>query len=150
MTSMKTFLVDQIGLSTLAATTLRDDHGFDLLNVFQSFSLQDIDDICQTARKPGGMITNPASTRSNPLSDIANPGVTVPAIVAKRLKLCVYGSKHQTRLSRPLSFDTLARVNLDKYDHMQTIELSHVNPPDLSMPTTKEKKQCGSKLWTLT
>ena len=97
MTSMKTFLVDQIDLSTLAATTLRDDHGFDLLNVFQSFSLKDIDDICQTTRKPGGMISNPASTRNNPLPDIANSGVIVPALVSKRLKLCVYDSKHQTR-----------------------------------------------------
>ena len=56
MTSMKTFFVDQIGLSTFAATTLRDDHGFDSLNVFQSFSLKDIDNICQTERTPGGIV----------------------------------------------------------------------------------------------
>ena len=44
----------------------------------------------------------------------------------------------KTRLRRPLSFATLASINLDKYDHMQTIELNHVNFLDLSMSTTKE------------
>ena len=47
---MRTFLVNQMGLSTLTATILRDNHGFDLLDVFQSFSLKDIDDIYTTAR----------------------------------------------------------------------------------------------------
>ena len=135
---MRKYLVGEIGLSTLVAITLRDDHGFDLLNAFQSFSMKDIDDICATARKPGGLIENLASTRASPLPDIANPGVTVPAIVTKRLKLCVYGVKHLASLSRPLNFTTLARASLDQYDHRQTIELSHENPPDLPVPTTKE------------
>ena len=135
---MRKLLIGEIGLSTLVAITLRDDHGFDLLNAFQSFSMKDIDDICATARKPGGLIENLASTRASLLPDIANPGVTVPAIVAKRLKLCVYGFKHLASLSRPLNFATLARASLDQYDHMQTIELSHETPPDLPIPTTKE------------
>ena len=135
---MKTFLINEIGLSNLAATTLRDDHGFDLFNAFQSFLMTDIDDIYSTASKPGGLISNPESTCADPLPDIANPGVTVPVIVAKRLKLFVCGSKHLTRLSIPLSFATLVRASLDQYDHMQTIELSHVDPPNLLKHNTKE------------
>ena len=65
--------------------------------------MKDIDNICATARILGKLNDNPVLTRANPLPDIANPGVTIPVIVAKRLKLCVYDSKYLPRLSRLLS-----------------------------------------------
>ena len=102
-TTMKTFLKNVIGLSDDAATQLHTIHGLDLLNAFQSLSNKDIDDICQTARKPGGMIEHPDSTMAVPLPNISNPGVTVPAIADKRLKLCVYEAKHLKHLSRPIN-----------------------------------------------
>ena len=141
-TTMKTFLMNEVGLSDTAVTQLQTSHGIDLLNTFQSFSAKDIDDICSTARKPGKTIEHPDSTRTTPLSDIVNPGVTVPAIVAKRLKICVYGAKHRHCLSRPLNFAALTQVELNKFDEMQTIEKAHVNPPDLSPPSGKDNMTC--------
>ena len=84
------------------------------------------------------MIEHPDSTKTTPLSDIANTGVTVLTIVAKRLKLCVYGANHRHRLSRPLNFAALTQVELNKFDAMQTTEAVHVNPPDLSPPSSKD------------
>ena len=84
------------------------------------------------------MIEHPDSTRTTPLSDIVNPGVTVSAIVAKRLKLCVYGAKFRRRQSRPLNFAALTQVELNKFDTMQTIESAHVRPPDLSHPSSRD------------
>ena len=135
---MKTFLMNEVGLSDAAATQLQTSHGIDLLNTFQSFSAKDIDDICSTARKPGGTMEHPDSTRTTPFSDILNPGVTVPAIVAKLLKLCVYGAKYRRRLSRSLNFVALTQAELNKFDAMQTIEEAHVNLPDLSPPSGKD------------
>ena len=137
-TTMKTFLKNVIGLPDDAATQLHTIHGLDLLNAFQSLSNKDIDDIFHTVRKPGGMIEHPDSTRAVPVPDIANPGVTVPAIAAKRLKLCVYGAKHLKRLSRPINYAALARPELDKFDSMQTIEASHIIPPDFAPPSNKD------------
>ena len=130
--------MNEVGLPDAAATELQAIRGIDLLNTFQSFSAKDIDDICSTARKPIGMLEHPDSTRTIPLSGIVNPGVTVPAIVAKRLKLCVYGAKNRRRLSRPLNFAALTQVELNKFDAMQTIEAAHVNSPDLSHPSGKD------------
>ena len=135
---MKTFLMNEVGLSDAAATQLQTSHGIDLLNTFQSFSAKDIDDICSTARKPGGTMEHPDSTRTTPFSDILNPGVTVPAIVAKLLKLCVYGAKYRRRLSRSLNFVALTQAELNKFDAMQTIEEAHVNLPDLSPPSSRD------------
>ena len=135
---MKTFLKNVIGLSDDAATQLRTVHGLDLLNTFQSLSNKDIDDICHTARKSGGMIEHPDSTRAVPVPNISNPGVTVPVIADKRLKLCIYGAKHLRRLSRPIKYAALAQPELDKFDSMQTIEASHVNPSDYVPPSNKD------------
>ena len=137
-TTMKKFLMNEVGLSDAAATQLQMIHGIDLLNTFQTFSAKDIDDICSFARKPDGMIEHPDSTGTTLLSDIVNPGVTVPAIVAKRLKLYVCGAKHRRRLSRPLNFATLTQVELNKFDSMQTIEVAHANLLDLSSPSSKD------------
>ena len=137
-TTMKTFLMNEVGLSDAAATQLQTIHDIELLNTFQSFSAKDIDDIFSKARKPAGMIEHPDSTRTTPLSDIVNPGVTVPAIVAKRLELCVYRAKHRHRLSRPLNFAALTHFKLKKLDAMQTIEAAHINPPDLSPPSARD------------
>ena len=129
--------MNEVGLSDAAATQLQTSHSIDLLNAFQSFSAKDINDICSTARKADGTIEHPDSTTTTPLSDIVDPGVIVPAIVAKRLKLRVYGAKHRRRLSRSFNFAALTQVELNKFDAMQTIEEAHVNPPDLSPPSGK-------------
>jgi len=137
-TTMKTLLVTVVGLSDNAATRLRTDHGLDLLNIFQSLSDKDIDDIYSTARNPEEMIAHPDGTRASPLAGIQNLGVTVPAIVTKRLKLWVYGAKHLRRLSRPINYAALARTELDQFDAMQTIEVLHENPSDLAHPSNKD------------
>ena len=117
-TTMKILLLNEVGLSDEVATQLQTIHGIYLLNTFQSFSAKDIDDICSNMRKPGRMIENLASTRTTPRSDIVNPGVTVPAIVVKRHRLCVYGAKHRRRLNCPLNIAALTQVELNKFDAM--------------------------------
>ena len=141
-TTMKTFLMNEVEFSDAAATQLQTIHGIDLLNTFQFFSAKNIDNICSTAQKPVGMIEHPDSTRTTLLSDIVNPGVTVPAIVTKRLKLCVYSVKHRRRLSRPFNFAALTQVERNKFDTIQTIEAAYVNPPDLSSPSSRDNMTC--------
>ena len=75
-TTMKILLMNEVGLCDVVATQLQTIHGIYLLNTFQSFFIKDIDDICSNVRKPGGMIEHPDSTRTTPLSDLVNPGVT--------------------------------------------------------------------------
>ena len=84
------------------------------------------------------MIEHPDITRAVPVANILNPGVTVPAIAAKRLKLCVYGAKHLKGLSCPINYASLSRPELDKFDSMQTIDVSHINPSDFAPPSNKD------------
>ena len=135
---MKILLKNVIGLSDDAVTQLHTVHGLDLLNTFQSLSNKDIDDICHTARKPRGMIEHSDSTKAVPVPNISNPGVTVPVIDAKRLKLYVCGAKHLRHISRSINYSALARPELIKFDSMQTIEFSHINPSNFAPPSNKD------------
>ena len=92
ISTMKTFLMNEVGLSNDATIQLRAIHGIDVFNAFQSFSNKGVVDTCSTARRPGGTISYPDSTRNTLFLNITNTGVAIPTIVAKNLKLCIYAA----------------------------------------------------------
>ena len=87
---MDAFLENMIGLSLPTRIAITTEQGLDRVQVFEELSRDDIDDLCKTARRPGGLISNPlAGIPGNPPL-MMNPGVAVPAISVKRLKMCSF------------------------------------------------------------
>ena len=98
---MKTFLINEIGLSNLAATTLRDDHGFDLFNAFQSFLMTDIDDIYTTQHNTTHHKSTQKKTKQN---------------ITQHTK-----KQHNTTKYNTTHFTTLNQTTLDHITPHQTI-----------------------------
>ena len=84
---MDAFLKNVIGLSIPTRIVIMAEQGLDRVQVFKELSREDIDDLCKTAQWPGGLMPNPlAGIRGNPPL-MMNPGLAVPAILVKRLKM---------------------------------------------------------------
>ena len=107
--------LDDYWLNTLQIQqqTVRDAlHAQGLLSAsdFLGLTEEDVAEICNNARKPGGTVPNPAFNPLNPVVGIAptitNPGVLVGHVIEKRLKMMRYYIHHLMKVSRP--FDPAA------------------------------------------
>ena len=72
------------------------------LDQLSTFEPNDINVMCSAARKPGGMINDP-TTVGEPVRQIQNPGVTVPAILQLKLKTSVTAARFYEDVGRPIT-----------------------------------------------
>jgi hypothetical protein len=86
------------------------------LNAFDAFATPEEDDIkqiCDTIRKPGGIIINPNAAIAGQPPTIPNPGVAIGQVYDKRLKMLRYFVFHMTRIQRvpfPVAMANLANL----------------------------------------
>ena len=94
---------------------------------FEGLPEDDIAEICNNARKPGGTIPNPAYDPANPVAGvpqtITNPGVLVGHVIEKRLKMVRYYVHHLQKVSR--TFDPAAsHANLQGLQNLYRFKTS--------------------------
>ena len=63
----------------------------------------DIGIICSATRKPGGMIDDPKAARgTDPMPQVQNPGMNVPAILQLKLSVSVMEALYYEDIGRPI------------------------------------------------
>ena len=119
----------RIGFTNPAAQYITDLNGGGLntLDSFRYFTDTQVNDLCDTVRRPGGMIPNPAPAAGAP-AQVPNRGIPVSAQACSNLKLMCYmlRFKHNTR--RPvvpvdINVDSIGRLR----EHKQWEE-NHEDP----------------------
>lgn len=80
---------------------------------FTDLTDEEIENICEKVRKPGGTIVNPNAAIAGQPPTIPNPGVLISQLTEKRLKMLAYYMMHLRRVQRlPINVNeaTLARL----------------------------------------
>ena len=97
--------LDQIlGINDPALRDALNIHGIDSFDSLRNFSDQDVKDIAEIVRRPGGRIANPAHNPANPVAgvpaEINNPGVRLGFGHIKHLRQLVYLAKFYHKVQR--------------------------------------------------
>ena len=74
-------------------------------DTFRQLTDQDIKDLCDACRKPGGMIVNPNAAAPNAPAHIPNPGIALSFVSMKRLQMFRYYIHHMERIQRTFQFN---------------------------------------------
>ena len=101
--------------------------GIDDITHLGSIEPDDIDVICNSARKPGGTILNGA----RPLEQVPNPGRPIPALFQKRLKLAVLAARHYEAVGRPIEPSTMSWDRVKHFRHLEEINNNLRDPESL-------------------
>jgi len=84
----------RIGFSAEAARALYDDQGINSLQAVERMNEDEVQELVKSLRNPGGQILVNGAM-------VNNPGVLVAQMAIHNMKLLIYWTKHQTRISRP-------------------------------------------------
>lgn len=102
--ALNNYMNNVLLITTAAVRSALNVEGLQSLDDFVSLSEKDIDDICSNARKPGGLIPNPAYDPTTAVAGIgptmANPGVQIGHLHVKRLKMLRFYIVHLRRIQR--------------------------------------------------
>ena len=78
------------------------DKGVDLSEL-GGIDPSDIGIVCSATRNPGGTIDDPKSARvTDPMPQVQNPGMNVPAILQLKLSVSVTAALHYEDIGRPI------------------------------------------------
>jgi hypothetical protein len=102
--ALNNYLTNVLGIVQYDVINALNNQGLTSIDDFISLTEDDIGDVCTIARKPGGMIPNPALLRRAPIAGlpptIPNPGVLIGHLHEKRLKMLRYYMHHLHRIQR--------------------------------------------------
>ena len=81
------YLDGTLNISIQATRDALNIQGLDSTGVFRQLTDQDIKDLCDACRNPGGTIVNPNAATTNAPAHIPNPGVALSFVSVKRLQM---------------------------------------------------------------
>ena len=107
LASLNNYLNGIFNISEQATREALNTQGLDSADTFRQLTDQDIKDLCNACRKPGGMIVNPNAAAPNAPAHIPNPGVALSfvSISIKRLRMLQYYIHHMERIQRTFQFN---------------------------------------------
>ena len=130
--AMRTYLRDVIGIADpIERRHAIQGEGLNIIEDFAEFEKVDIETLCSSVRKPGGIIANPNAAAVNAPTTIPDPGYSIPAICEKRLVSAAYTAKIYAMIERPITPVSLGRARLKKYDEHRTLTEAHEDPEKL-------------------
>ena len=104
LTQFNTYFENVLLISDQGVRDALNGQGLVSISDFEGLTEEDIAEICNNARKPGGTIPNPAYDAAAPVAGvpqtITNPGVLVGHVIEKRLKMVRYYVHHLKKISR--------------------------------------------------
>jgi len=138
---MRDYLISTIGLSEEQAKAVRQQ-GIESHESLLEFTDQDIKDLCERVKSPGGLIENPLSTEQNRGTVpqfIPNRGTSLPLAKEKLLRQLAFYRRHLRRVQRAWipSEATLERVKHLWESRFEKEEDGRKNPPEPPKPLVK-------------
>jgi hypothetical protein len=138
LAAFNNYLINTIGINVAGATAALNAQGIEGFDDFTILTEDDVSNVCNNVRKPGGTIVNPNFNPAQPIPGvpptIPNPGIQLGHVFEKRLKMLHYYCNHMLRIQRPIVANqaTIARLTAcyrlkDKEDEKEDVEL----PPKL-------------------
>jgi hypothetical protein len=104
LVALNNYLNNVLGITSPEVRIALNNQGLTDFTDFLQLTENDVGDLCSIARKPGGLIPNPAVNRRNPVAGlpplIPNPGVLIGHLHEKRLKMLRYYLHHLKRVQR--------------------------------------------------
>ena len=97
------YLNNRLKITSLVMRTAINDQNLTRVDDFIGLTDQDIKDLCDNIRKPGGTIPNPNATVAGQPPTIANPGQPIRFVSIKWLRVLNYYLHHLRRIQRDLS-----------------------------------------------
>ena len=130
--AMRTYLRDIIGIADIpgdanARRVAVQEEGLNTIDDLIEFDDEGIQTLCQSVRKPGGTIVDPADATRR----IPNPGYSIPAICEKRLKAAAYGARMYNMTGRTITHASLDRDRLRKFEQHRQLVKEHEDPEKL-------------------
>ena len=144
LAAINNYFQNVLHITNLDVRNVLNDQGLQSFDNFGTLTEQDIIDICNKARKPGGTIANPAYVA--PMAGVPalpgvtptlpNPGVTIRHVVEKHLEMTRFLAYHCRHIQRTFNgaIGTLARLNNLYELHLQEEEYDNdIDLPDKLM-----------------
>lgn len=127
-------MLQRVGFTNNAATTIVDTQGMDSLDEFRLLKDDEVEDLCKVVRRPGGMIANPDATAAGQPPNIPNPGIPVSLKATNNLKLVCYYLRYKARSSRVVTAAEIDAVTVRRYRDHKDWEEDHEDPdaPELT------------------
>ena len=105
LAALNDYLDGTLNISIQATQDALIIQGLDSTDAFRQLTDQDIKDLCDACRKPGGTIVNPNAAAPNAPAHIPNPGVALSFVSMKRLRMLRYYVHHMERIQRTFQFN---------------------------------------------
>ena len=112
------------GSNQVAEVIIRQ--GIDSIAGLAQIDPDDVETLCNSARKPGGMIRLAPT-----LPPIPNPGVQVPAMFESRLTLSVIAAKYYLEVDRPITPGVLQYTRTQHFKQLKIINENWKDPEPL-------------------
>ena len=130
---------------TAAAALITTEQQIDTLDALRSLLDADIERLCKTARRSGGLVPNPNAPAFGQAPDpnnhpyIYNPGVSVALIAENMLVLTSFYLCHQIRIGQTVVANDIMAVNVTLMRSIRDHEEAHAQPVDV--PELKNVKE---------
>ena len=131
LAALNNYLNGTLNISVQATQDALNIQGLDSTDTFRQLTDQDIKDLCDACRKPGGTIVNPNAAAPNASAHIPNTGIALSFISMKRLQMLRYYIHNMERIQRTCQFNQATMQRLQDIWAIHEEEENEDNDPDL-------------------
>lgn len=131
--SLRVFLQEQMKFRTQTKANAVMAEGLDAYNAFLDFTKEDIKTLCNSIRKPGGMIPGDGDDAA----DVVNNGLHVPAIAETRLAWAAYAAKYYHMVDRPINSNTMSWNYIQYFSSLKEERDNHTAPETMQKLSSK-------------
>ena len=128
---MNNYLNGTLNISEQATRDALNIQGLDSTDTFRHLTDQDIKDLCDACRNPGGTIVNPNAAAPNAPAHIPNPGIALSFVSVKRLQMLQYYIHHMERIQRMFQFNQATMQRLQDIWAIHEDKENEHDDPDL-------------------
>ncbi len=120
---LRTYLREEMKFRTIEKANAVMEEGLDTFAAFLDFSKEDIKTLCNSIRKPGGMIAGVGLAAAT-----VNNGLHVPAIAETRLAWAAYAAQYYGMISRPINQSTMSWNYIQHFSSLKEERDNHTPP----------------------
>lgn len=131
--TLQTYLKDEMKFRTNAKANAVIEEGLDTFESFLDFTKEDIKTLCNSIRKPGGVIAG----RGRNAVDVPNNGFHVPAIAETRLAWATYAAQYYHTVARPINARTMSWNYIRYFNSLKEERDNHTAPESMQKLSSK-------------
>jgi hypothetical protein len=129
---LRTYLREEMKFRTVEKANAVMDEGLDTFDAFLDFSKDDIKTLCNSIRKPGGMIAAVGLGAAT-----VNNGLHVPAIAETRLAWAAYAAQYYNMIARPINAATMSWNYIQHFNSLKEERDNHTPPETMQKLSSK-------------